>query len=149
MEVQYPILAIDYGEKHFGLAISDFKGILASPLEVISITKNRGIDEVIKDILALCEEYNAKTILVGMPQSFTEAHNTTEKKVLKFVEKLKLHTNIPILLHDESFSTLSGQNMLRFSGQNIKNTRKKIDKIAATVFLQEFLNSKNNNNGKI
>ncbi len=145
MEIQYPILAIDYGDKHFGIAISDFKGILASPLEVISITKNRGVEEVIKEIVNLCQEYNAKTILVGMPQSFTETHNITQKKILKFVEKLEKITNIPILLQDESFSTLSGQNMLRFSGQRVKNTKNKIDKIAATVFLQEFLNSKNEN----
>lgn len=144
MKIEYPILAIDYGTKHFGLAVSDFKGILASPLEVVSITKNRNIDDVIDEILRIGKENCTKTILVGIPQQFTEKHNTTTKRILKFIEKLKLHTDLPILTYDESFSTISGQNMLRFSGQNIKNTKNKIDKVAAAVFLQEFLNSNKN-----
>jgi len=144
MNIEYPILAIDYGTKHFGLAISDSKGIIASPLQVLSITKNRNTDDIINEILDIGEENRAKTILVGIPQQFTEKHKTTTTKILKFIEKLKLHTNLPILTYDESFSTISGQNMLRFSGQNIKNTKNKIDKVAAAVFLQEFLNSNKN-----
>jgi len=53
MHVSKPILAIDYGQKRFGIAISDSKGIVASPLEVLYITKNRGEDEIIKDILEI------------------------------------------------------------------------------------------------
>lgn len=141
MEISYPILSIDYGDKHFGLAISDFKGILASPLEVISITKNKNKEDIIDEILSIAEEYRVKTLLIGMPQQFIEKHQVTQKKISKFVEKIKEKTSLPIILQDESFSTLSAQNMLRFSGQSTKNSRKKIDKIAATVFLQEFLNS--------
>ncbi len=141
MEISYPILSIDYGDKHFGLAISDFKGILASPLEVISITKNRNKEDIIDEILSIAEEYRVKTLLIGMPQQFIEKHQVTQKKISKFVEKIKEKTSLPIILQDESFSTLSAQNMLRFSGQSTKGNRKKIDKIAATVFLQEFLNS--------
>ncbi len=141
MEISYPILSIDYGDKHFGLAISDFKGILASPLEVISITKNKNKEDIIDEILSIAEEYRVKTLLIGMPQQFIEKHQVTQKKISKFVEKIKEKTSLPIILQDESFSTLSAQNMLRFSGQSTKGSRKKIDKIAATVFLQEFLNS--------
>jgi len=63
MEVTYPILAIDYGDKHFGLAVSDTKGILAQPLDTVSISQNRDINDVIKDILDVAEEQKAKTIL--------------------------------------------------------------------------------------
>ena len=59
--INFPILAIDYGDKHFGLAYCDYKGILASPLTTISITKNRTIDNVIEEILDFAKEYNAKT----------------------------------------------------------------------------------------
>lgn len=141
MKISYPILSIDYGDKHFGLAVSDFKGILASPLEVISVTKNKKKEDIIDEILSIAEEYQVKTLLIGMPQQFTKTQAITQKKIGKFVEKIKERTNLPIILHDESFSTLSAQNMLRFSGQSTKSSRKKIDKIAATVFLQEFLNS--------
>jgi putative Holliday junction resolvase len=138
----YPILAIDYGEKNFGLAISDSKGIVASPLEVISITKNRGIQIVIEEIVEIAKENRAKTILVGKPQSFADEQKRTEKKIEKFINLLRKATEIEILTWDESFSTTSAQNMLTSLGQNSRSSKGKIDKIAATVFLQEFLNSK-------
>jgi len=143
MEVTYPILAIDYGDKHFGLAISDTKGILAQPLNTISISQNRDINNVIKDILDIAQEQKVKTILVGMPQEFREQHKKTTEKINKFVTKLKDNTEIPIITYDESFSTTQAQNMLISSGQTTKKSKGKIDSIAATIFLQEFLNSNN------
>lgn len=139
----YPILAIDYGEKNFGLAISDSKGIVASPLEVISITKNRDIRTVIQEILQIAEENRVKRILVGKPQSFTSEQKKTEEKIENFIKLLRKATDIEIFTWDESFSTMSAQNMLTSLGQNSRSSKGKIDKISATVFLQEFLNSKN------
>jgi putative Holliday junction resolvase len=146
----YPTLAIDYGEKNLGLAISDSKGIIASPLEVISITKNRDIHTVIEEIVEIAKENKAKRILVGKPQSFTKKQKQTEEKIENFIKLLKKATDIKIVTWDESFSTINAQNMLTSLGQNSKSSRGKIDKIAATVFLQEFLNSKKakNESGK-
>jgi putative Holliday junction resolvase len=145
--VEYPILAIDYGKKHFGLAISDFKGIIASPLEVLSITKNQDQTEIISQILDICKEYRVKSILIGYPQAFVENHMRTQKNIDRFKRKLEEKTSLPIILYDESFSTTSAQNMLISSGQTTKGFRSKIDKVAATVFLQEFLNSEYQKNG--
>ncbi len=141
----YPILAIDYGEKHLGLAISDSKGIVASPLEVLSITKNRDIHTLLEEISKIIGEYKVRTILVGKPQIFTPKQEKTEEKVNKFISLLKKTTDTPIITYDESFSTTNAQNMLTSLGQNSKRSKGKIDKIAATVFLQEFLNSKKQN----
>jgi putative holliday junction resolvase len=141
----YPILAIDYGEKNLGLAISDSKGIIASPLEVLSITKNRDIINILEDILEIIDEYRVKRIIVGMPQSFTPEQDKSKEKIDTFISLLKKATNTDILTWDESFSTTNAQNMLTSLGQNSRSSRKKIDKVAATVFLQEFLNSKKQN----
>ena len=141
---EYPILAIDFGKKHFGIAISDSKGIIASPLEVISITEKRGIEYILERILEICTEYKIKTILLGIPQIFTEAHSKTPKAIMKFKEKLEKTLDLPIVLYDESFSTTSAQNMLTSSGSNTKSSRGKIDKVSAAVLLQEFLNSSKN-----
>lgn len=148
MQIEYPILAIDYGDKHFGLAISDSKGIIASPLEVLSITKNRDIENIIEEILELAKQEHAKTILIGMPQVFSQSQEKTAKKIKKFIDSLEERTKLPIVTYDESFSTIQAQNVLTSSGQSTKSSRKKIDKIAATVFLQEFLNSDIKNNEK-
>ncbi len=146
--VQYPILAIDYGKKHFGIAISDSKGLIASPLDVLSISEHQKQEEIIQQILNICSEYRVKTILLGYPQAFVENHQKTQKNIEKFEHKLQENTGLPIILYDESFSTTSAENMLISSGQNTKGFRKKIDKIAATVFLQEFLNSEYQKNGQ-
>ncbi len=148
MTIPYPILAIDYGEKHFGIAVSDSKGIIASPLEVISITKNKNRDIIIEEILELATENGAKSILVGIPQAFTKAQDETVRKVRNFIKSLSRKTKLPITPYDESFSTTQAQNVLISSGQNTKSTRGKIDKIAATVFLQEYLNSRIQENEK-
>ena len=50
MNIQYPILAIDYGTKRIGLAVSDSKGLIGSPLTVLNVTKNMGIDKIIEEI---------------------------------------------------------------------------------------------------
>ena len=148
MKEKYPVLAIDYGQKNLGLAISDSKGIIATPLQVLSITKNRDLDKILEEILEICDDYKVKRILIGMPQIFSKEQEKSIKKIDDFISKLKTITTIPIVTYDESFSTTEAQNMLTSSGQNTKGSRKKIDKIAATVFLQEFLNSKEKHNDK-
>jgi putative Holliday junction resolvase len=138
-----PTLAIDYGEKNFGLAISDSKGIIASPLDTLSISKNTDIQTIINNIENICQEYRVKRIIVGMPQVFEQNQRRTEKKINKFLDLLKNTLSIPILTYDESFSTSEAKNMLTSSGQNFNSYKNKIDRVAATVFLQEFLNSEN------
>lgn len=141
--VEYPILAIDYGDKHFGLAYSDSKGLIATPLEVLHITKRRDITNIIEEIVKIIDELKIKSILIGKPQIFKKEQQKTIEKITKFENLLKESIALPILNTDESFSTTEAQNMLLSTGQNIKSTRGKIDKISAAVFLQEFLNSNN------
>jgi len=102
-EIKYPILAIDYGDKHFGLAISDIKGILAQPLQTLSITKNKKVDDIITEILEIANEYRSKTILVGLPQEFIPTHQKTTEKINKFISLLSKVTDIPIITYDEKF----------------------------------------------
>lgn len=146
MQILNPILAIDYGQRRIGLAISDSKGIVASPLDVLQITKNKDESTVINEILEIAKEYRIKTILLGMPQEFETSYKQTSKKIESFKEKISRSTDIPIVTYDESYSTIEAKNMLLSLGQSYKSSKGKIDKIAATVFLQEFLNSQNQAN---
>lgn len=146
MQIEKPILAIDYGEKRIGLAISDSKGVIASPLDVLKITKNRGIDIILEDILLVVEEYRVKSILVGKPQEFEKSYSKSTKKIESFAKKLSDLINIPVIFQDESYSTTQAQNMLLSLGQSTRSSRGKIDMISATLFLQEFLNSKQKQN---
>ncbi len=141
-----PILAIDYGEKRLGLAISDSKGIISTPLTVLEITKRRNVEKVLEDIKSICEEYRVKTILIGKPQAFTTAQEKSVEKIERFSKKLSTVIDLPVIYQDESYSTTEAQNMLLSLGQNTRSSKNKIDMIAASVFLQEFLNSERKNN---
>lgn len=139
--IQYPILAIDYGTKNIGLAISDFKGIVATPLRVLRVRPNHGHREIVEEIADICEQNKVQTILLGKPQVFEVSHKRTLKKIEKFEELLKDGVNLPIINYDESYSTVTAQDMLLYTKQSAKSSKDKIDSVAAAVFLQEFLNS--------
>jgi putative Holliday junction resolvase len=139
--IQYPILAIDYGTKNIGLAISDFKGIIATPLEVLRIRPNHGYEKIIEEIADICERNKVQTLLLGKPQIFEVAHKRTLKKIENFEKLLQKGINLPIVNYDESYSTVTAQDMLLYTKQTTKSSKNKIDSVAAAVFLQEFLNS--------
>ncbi len=138
----YPILAIDFGTKRLGIAVSDNNGVLSTPLETLRITKNRGILELIEDIKALTVEYRIQSILVGKPQSFNNEQEINHRRIDNFINTLAKRIELPIQTWDESFSTSTAKDMLLSTGQHFKQTKEKIDSVAASVFLQEYLNSK-------
>jgi putative Holliday junction resolvase len=139
--IQYPILAIDYGTKNIGLAISDFKGIVATPLKVLRVRPKHGYDKIVEEIAEICDSNKVQTILLGKPQIFEVAHKKTLKKIEKFEKRLQDGINLPIINYDESYSTVTAQDMLLYTKQTVKSSKDKIDSVAAAVFLQEFLNS--------
>lgn len=137
----YPILAIDYGTKRIGIAISDSKGTVAQPLTTIKLslkTKNEKASEIISEII---EEYRVKRILLGYPQAFIEKHKEVLKKIDKFEKILLEYVKIPVIKYDESYSTSNAKDMLLSTGQHFKGAKDKIDSVAAATFLEEFLNS--------
>ena len=139
--IQYPILAIDSGTRNIGIAISDFKGIIATPLEVLRVTSKHNFEQVVEEIADICERNKVQTILLGKPQIFEISHKRTLKKIEDFEKLLKKGVTLPIINYDESYSTVTAQDMLLYTRQTVKSSRNKIDSVAAAVFLQEFLNS--------
>ena len=147
------ILAIDYGLKRVGLAISDPEKIFAFPCEVI---ENKNIDYLILQISNLILEKNVELILIGMPYSRgSENQRTRESEKTKvnnkksmehivqdFVDKLKKSTNIPIKLVDERLSSFAANERLKEVGLSAKKSKKYIDSEAARLLLEEFLSGK-------
>ncbi len=144
-KVEPPVLAIDYGTRHIGIAITDSKGIVAQPLTVIDI-KKQNYDTVNYKIREIVKEYNIKTLVLGVPQVFKEAHLQNLEGILKFRDSIEEFTNKEVFLYDESYSTANSYKVLKAQGDNQKKAKKKIDKIAATYFLQELIDFKNQQN---
>lgn len=142
--VLFPILAVDYGLKRVGIAVSDMKGVISTPLETLRVTRNKNHEIIIDELLEIADEYRVKNILVGVPQSFTENHDKAENSAAEFGRSIAEKTDIEVLYWDESFSTSDSQNVLLSLGQNVKSSKGKIDRVSAAYFLQEFLDSYHN-----
>lgn len=142
-DLQFPMLAIDYGQKRIGLAITDSKGMVASPLTKIEFTKNRGLNEITTEIAKIFTDNRCKSLLIGKPQQFAKAHKKIVDKIEEFSEILEEKLGIKAHFIDESYSTLEAQNMLLSLGQGGKRSKNKIDEMAATLFLKKFLERQN------
>ncbi|WKZ30717.1 MAG: Holliday junction resolvase RuvX [Candidatus Dojkabacteria bacterium] len=139
--LEKPILAIDYGSKRIGLAVSDSKGLIASPLPVIHITRNKSEELVITELLAAAEKYRVKSLLIGLPQAFVASHEEIREKIEHFAAAIRDKTPLDTAFFDESFSTKGAQNMLLSLGQSRKKYKDKIDSLAAANFLKEYLDA--------
>jgi putative Holliday junction resolvase len=139
----YPTLAIDYGQKYIGIAVSDSTGLLAQPVEVIKITGKTKLKGAIERISEVVKEYRANSLLFGLPQAFTPAQEQSVEKVEKFIEKVTKVVDLPYFTIDESFSTSEAENVILSSSRRSKE--KGVDKIAAAIFLQEFLDQNKQN----
>lgn len=126
------IVAIDLGSRRIGIAVSD-SGVLATPHSVL---RNEG--DVIGKIANLGRELEAETFVVGIPRR-THA-SVAEQKYREFAEALRQKTCKPVVLWDESLSTVEASERLRESGRSRREAQKDIDMHAAAVILQSYLN---------
>jgi putative Holliday junction resolvase len=133
-------LALDIGDVRIGVAKSDPFGMIASPLEVIDRKKTKAIYRI-KDI---CREENCKTIVVGIPKSLDGSEKRQAEKTREFMAKLEQKIEgIEFIEVDERYTTVTAHNMLStMTNKNQKEQRKVVDKVAATIILQAFLDRK-------
>jgi len=127
------IMALDIGEKNIGIAISDKTNILAIPY---SVEKND--DNFEKTIHNLIKEKDIGKIIIGMPYNLKGQTGFQANKTLDIVEKFKEKLNVDIDFLDERFSTKISKGKLQ-AGK--KETKSMIDKYAASVILEDYLNS--------
>lgn len=124
-------MAIDLGARRIGIAVSD-SGVLASPH---SVMRNEG--DVVEKLARLAGELDAEELVVGIPRR-THA-SASEEKFRDFAEALRQRTCKPVVLWDESLSTVEAMERLRAAGRNRREAQKDIDMHAAAVILQSYL----------
>lgn len=130
-------IALDIGDVRIGVAKSDIMGIIASPLETINRKKMKSV----KRIAEICKENNTNSIVVGIPKSLDGTEKRQVEKVRNYIEKLKKEIeNLEIIEVDERFSTVSADNILNdLNKKGAIEKRKLVDKVAASIILQTFL----------
>lgn len=130
------ILAVDHGEKHIGLAISDPTATIASPLRVLRHV-SRLMDAA--QVANLAMENDAALIVIG--QSYDEEGKPTlaGRRAAKFADALKQQTQIPVVLWDESFSTQDARAARIEMGVSRKKRAGHMDELAAVMILKSYL----------
>ncbi len=130
------ILAIDYGTKRVGIAVTDPEKLVANPLTTVPT----------KDIINFLEQYfkdeDVEAIVVGMPRDLFNNDSHSTQAVKQFVNRLKNKFGAYTLhLHDERFTSKMALDVMIRSGSSKRDRRKKenIDKLSATIILQSFM----------
>ncbi len=134
------IAAIDYGLARVGIAMSDVRHILASPVTTIQVKKEKtGIIEAIKKAIS---QYDIEEIVVGLPLSLSGKDSEQTKITKDFIEAFKKQTDIPIKTWDERLTSLQVQNEMKHHNVQRKKRAKVLDVLAAVIILQSYLDSK-------
>ena len=134
------LLAIDYGEKRLGLAISDPNQIISKPLKTLFLSDSKYIYNELEKIII---DYEIQKLIIGLPVGMNGKNTQQTRKVEAFREFLQNKIDIPIILFDERLSSVSAKKSLISQGVKTGHNKSKIDQTAAAIFLQHFLDTLN------
>ncbi len=126
-------LGVDFGTKRVGLAISDSLGMTARPLSVVP--RALAVDEVV----VLVKEQDIGTIVVGLPTGLSGGEGMSATEARKLADELASATGVDIVLLDERFTSRLAEVALLESGMKRRRRRETVDKVAAAIILQDYL----------
>jgi putative Holliday junction resolvase len=133
------ILALDLGKRRIGLALSDELGITAQGLETLQRTNIR---EDLARLTKLASDHNVTLILMGNPIHMSGHEGRGTAHARDFSSRLEAATGLPVQLWDERLTTVQAQRVLRESGISIEKRAKAVDRLAAVILLESFLDSR-------
>jgi putative Holliday junction resolvase len=131
------LLAVDYGERRIGLAVSDPTGTIASPAG--HILRRAGKRPPIAEIVRRAEELGARGFVLGLPLDAAGDDTPRATEVRRIAAELERRTGLPVELIDERFTTAAAQRAVRELGGSTKGRKGDLDALAATVLLQHAL----------
>jgi len=132
------ILAIDYGEKRIGLALSDPLKLFAKPLKVIP---NSGFETVLAELRKVISEQCVELIVMGLPYAIEGGNTPKTDETIAFMDRLSAAIETPIVAWDERYSTSEAIGELIKMGYGWKQRRNFQDAMAAAMILKSYLES--------
>jgi len=133
------ILGLDVGSKTIGLAVSDPLGITAQGLKTLRRQNKR---QDFAQLEAVIREYDVKEIVVGYPLRMSGLEGTQSQKMQLFAEELRKRFPLPVHLWDERLSSAEANRVLRDSEMSIKRRGEVVDRLAAVLILQSWLDAR-------
>jgi putative holliday junction resolvase len=132
------ILALDLGKRRIGLAVSDPLRVTAQGLQTLERTKIR---KDLAYLAALAQEMGVCEFLLGHPLHMSGDEGRQSAYVKEFGARLQASTGIPVKLWDERLTTVEAQRVLRSSGVSIEKRARAVDRLAAVILLESYLDS--------
>ncbi|MDD3653531.1 MAG: Holliday junction resolvase RuvX [Desulfotomaculaceae bacterium] len=131
------IMGLDWGEKRIGVAVSDPMGCIAQGLEIIN--SKGSIKADINTIKGCAQKNNAELIVIGLPRNMDGSPGPQAEKIKAFAKRLSSITGLPVELWDERLTTVASEKLLIEADMSRTKRRKVIDKMAAVLILQGYL----------
>lgn len=138
METESRIMGLDVGSRTIGVAVSDLLGWTAQGLEVI---RRKSLENDLLRIAAIINEYKIVKIVVGLPKNMDNSLGQQAQFSMGFAAILEERFDLPVILRDERLTTMSAKRTLLEADVSRQNRKKVIDKMAAALILQSFLDS--------
>ncbi|MEP6476997.1 MAG: Holliday junction resolvase RuvX [Actinomycetota bacterium] len=132
------VLGLDLGDARIGVAISDPERRLAMPLGTIRVGQPPG---ELRAIVALVAEHEVSRVVLGHPRSMSGARGPSARHAEAFAEALRAIVTVPVDLHDERLTTVEAERTLRDAGLRGRERRAVVDRTAAAVILQGWLDA--------
>lgn len=132
------VMAIDYGDARTGIAVSDLMNMMTGDAFVITEWNPEVIAE---KIAAEAKTRGVGTLVLGLPKNMDGTMGERAEKCLAFSELLKAKTGLPVVMWDERRTTVDAHRILHDNGKKMKNHRKNVDAVAASLILEGYLAS--------
>ena len=133
------IMAIDYGDAHTGIAISDPTGFLAGTTTTIHSRKE---EVVLEELVKLVEQYQVDELVMGFPRNMDGTEGPRAELYKAFAAKVEEATGLKPVLWDERRTTVDAHRILFEAGKNAKKRKKTVDAVAASLILEGYLTFK-------
>lgn len=132
-------MGIDHGERRVGVALSDEDSRIAQPHDTLA---RRDPDALIAAVAELARDHEVAEIVVGLPLTLEGREGASARRARRFAERLGAATGLPIVLWDERLTTVAAQRTLGEAGVRARDQRAMIDRVAAALMLQSYLDAK-------
>ena len=133
------IMAIDYGDAHTGIAVSDPTGLLAGFTTVVTAYRPEAVAQRVAE---LAREHGAEELVLGHPVNMDGSLGPRSEKARAMKTLLEETAGLPVVLWDERRTTIDAHHILYQSGKNTKQRKKVVDAVAATLILEGYLTYK-------
>ncbi len=132
------VMGIDYGDVRIGVALSDPLGITAQAFAVLDVRKTQ---DILRELATIAAEHDVGRVVVGYPRNMNGTAGERARRSEEFAETVRAATGLPVTLCDERLTTVSAQRALIAGRVRREKRRDVVDKIAAALILQTYLDS--------